>query len=91
MARERDQGVAALVERCGRLVGEIDRLERELSTERQRAARQREACASHLDQEAQMQQNAADLCTGPARATRLEVAAELRSIAAEMRSRAVVR
>jgi hypothetical protein len=91
MARERDQGVAALVERCGRLVGEIDRLERELSTERQSAARQREACASHLDQEARLAQLAAEQCSGQPRTTQLALADALRSIAAEMRARAVVR
>jgi len=82
---------AALVEQIGRLKGRIEELEAALHGERARAERQRAACVAHLDQEARLAVLAAEQCSGQPRSIRLAVAEELRSIAAAMRSRAVVR
>ena len=87
----RSVDTAALVEQIGRLKGRIEELEASLHGERARAERQRAACVAHVEQEARLAQNTAEHCSGTARATSLAVAAELRSVAAEMRARAVVR
>jgi hypothetical protein len=93
MARSRDDGTAELVQQIGRLKRLITELESEAIQHRSRAERQRAACARQLDEEAATVEAAiAQMSTFDAAAIRArrEHAAALRSIAAEMRARAVV-
>lgn len=88
----RQDNTLSMVEAIGLLNGKIDRLEQELSTLRGAAERQRAACARHVEDEAAVMQATAERLSDPTvRRRTLEHAASLRSIAREMRARAVVR
>lgn len=91
MARTSHDGTAELVSQIGRLKRRIEELESEAIHHRGRAERQRAACARQLEDEAALMQATAERISDPAAKRRaLEHAASLRSIAREMRARAVV-